>query len=171
MTVKNPNDNNNSLELIKCKGCSKNIKLKNCKDTCFIYINNEISRKINIRKVNEYVKPYESYDNLVHKNSLLEDIVDETDVDIAINERIEAIDQYIDADKEILDIIKNNILIKETMDGNNDIITKVDLKLVGAKIKFKQDCRNERKFIIEFSIYRQNELDVNLKSIVIIMDY
>lgn len=119
MIVKNFDEKNNFPELINCKGCSKNIRLTCSKDQCFIYINNEVSRKVTTRKENEYVKPYETLENLIFKNNLLKDDVGDNEIDIIINDRIEAIDQFIDADKEVLNIIKNIIMIEEGMVDNN----------------------------------------------------
>lgn len=47
MVIKNPNEKNNSPELINCKGYSKNIRPKNRDNMGFIYIENEVSRKLN----------------------------------------------------------------------------------------------------------------------------
>lgn len=148
----------------------KSIRNNNNDDICFIYINNESSRKINTRKKNEYVKSYETYENLIFKNSILEAEVDKIDIDKEINEWIEAIDQYIDADIKVLNILKNNILIKEEINNIHETIMNCKLKLAGVIVKSNYNQKHERKFVTEISIYTQNTLDVNLKSIVVTMD-
>lgn len=76
-------------------------------------------------------------------NSLLKEVDDDNIRDIEFNERIEAIDQYIDADKEVLNIIKNSILIEEVDSINNDdIIKNIDLKIVGNVILIETTSEN-----------------------------
>ncbi|RGB22980.1 hypothetical protein C1646_729439 [Rhizophagus diaphanus] len=58
---------NNSPYLKKCKGCSLNIGKKNVVKECLIYLTNNKSRIIESRKKDNYIKPYETLNNIIKK--------------------------------------------------------------------------------------------------------
>ncbi|PKC03282.1 hypothetical protein RhiirA5_423998 [Rhizophagus irregularis] len=62
-------DMNNSPYLKACEGCSRNISKKKGSKECLIYIDNEISRKIERCKEEEFIKPYETLNNIIKKNT------------------------------------------------------------------------------------------------------
>ncbi|PKC57488.1 hypothetical protein RhiirA1_446167 [Rhizophagus irregularis] len=64
-------DMNNSPYLKACEGCSRNISKKKGSKECLIYIDNEISRKIERCKEEEFIKPYETLNNIIKKNTRL----------------------------------------------------------------------------------------------------
>uniref|UniRef100_U9U2G9 Uncharacterized protein n=1 Tax=Rhizophagus irregularis (strain DAOM 181602 / DAOM 197198 / MUCL 43194) TaxID=747089 RepID=U9U2G9_RHIID len=89
-------DLNNSSYLKKCEGCSRNIK-------------NEYSRKIERRKDDGLIKPYETLNNIIKKNNWLRKFTQEERRDEIYNERIGKIDSIIKADEEFIMLIKNSI--------------------------------------------------------------
>ncbi|PKC12753.1 hypothetical protein RhiirA5_372843 [Rhizophagus irregularis] len=112
-------DLHNSPNLIHCEGCFRNISKKKGKKECLIYINNDISRKIEKRKENEFIKPYETLNNILEKNIWLKNQTEEERVDIFYNKKIEIIDNIIKANEEFINIMKNSIF--ERSDLVNDI--------------------------------------------------
>jgi hypothetical protein len=117
-----PSTTNNfdSPTLIACNGCNKNIKKKlNNKNECWIYIENKNSRHLDYRKKNssegKNIKPYETYTDIIEHNNLLNLIqidknvitLDEDDIDIKYNEKIDVIDKYIEGDNKSIKNIKN----------------------------------------------------------------
>ncbi|PKY32299.1 hypothetical protein RhiirB3_450385 [Rhizophagus irregularis] len=58
---------NNSPRLEECKGCYRDISRKKGNNECLIYIENEISRKIDRRKEENDIKPYETLNNIIKK--------------------------------------------------------------------------------------------------------
>ncbi|GBB97266.1 hypothetical protein RclHR1_29510001, partial [Rhizophagus clarus] len=115
------NDEDNSLTLIVCTGCNKNIKRIN-DGICHIYIENENSRIINNRKEDNKLKPYKSFGDIKNRNEkLIKDKIlkkrliieeeEESNIDnINFNKRIDQIDQTIEASENFIEEIKNNIL-------------------------------------------------------------
>ncbi|PKB94880.1 hypothetical protein RhiirA5_437856, partial [Rhizophagus irregularis] len=70
--VRDHYDLNNSPRLEECKGCYRDISKKKKKNNeCLIYIENEISRKIDRRKEENDIKPYETLNNIIKKNEWL----------------------------------------------------------------------------------------------------
>ncbi|EXX70820.1 hypothetical protein GLOIN_2v1770769 [Rhizophagus irregularis DAOM 181602=DAOM 197198] len=56
-------DLNNSPRLEECQECYRNISKKKGNNECLIYIENEISRKMDRRKEEDDIKPYETLNN------------------------------------------------------------------------------------------------------------
>ncbi|GET00318.1 hypothetical protein GLOIN_2v1824527 [Rhizophagus clarus] len=102
-----------SPNLIKCNGCERNIG-KN-KDQCLIYLeNNNNSRTIKKRRTeNGFVKPYESLRNIAIKNEILKQHFVEELENIEFNNKIETIDQIVNASEETILKFKNNIIEEE----------------------------------------------------------
>ncbi|PKY51900.1 hypothetical protein RhiirA4_424850 [Rhizophagus irregularis] len=105
-------DLHNSPNLIPCEGCFRNIGKKKEKKECLIYINNDFSRKIEKRKENEFIKPYETLNNILKKNTWLRNQMEEERVDTAFNKRIEIIKK----------IKKNNNILKKKKKKKKKII-------------------------------------------------
>ncbi|PKY52485.1 hypothetical protein RhiirA4_447277 [Rhizophagus irregularis] len=102
-------DLNNSPYLKKCEGCSRNISKKKGNKECLIYLENEYSRKIERRKDDGLIKPYETLNNIKKKNNWLRKFTQEERRDEIYNERIGKIDSIIKADEEFIMLIKNSI--------------------------------------------------------------
>ncbi|PKY26184.1 hypothetical protein RhiirB3_441412 [Rhizophagus irregularis] len=101
-------DINNSPFLKKCEGCSKNISKKKGTNERLIYLG-EFSRKIERRKEENLIKPYETLNNIIKKNTWLRNYTQEDRRDIIYNERIEIIDNLIKTEEEFITLIKNSI--------------------------------------------------------------
>ncbi|PKY31997.1 hypothetical protein RhiirB3_449892 [Rhizophagus irregularis] len=123
-------DLNNSPNLIACKGCHRDIRKKKGKnEECLIYIDNEFSRKLEKRKEEEFIKPYETLNNILKKNTWLRNYTEEERNDNSYNKKIENIDNIIRASENFINIIKNNIIERE------DLITEINRYYMLIEVK------------------------------------
>ncbi|PKK57777.1 hypothetical protein RhiirC2_797431 [Rhizophagus irregularis] len=164
--------NNNMLEdspeLIKCKGCSLNVKKTSSSNECLIYLKTTATRVINYRTLNtstneKMIKPYETLEELKLKNDtliMLNDILD--DNEHMINNNIDLVDRYIDAD------IKDTFLIKEFIEKfsiykNLNVILKVDIR------KESFEWENKKKLLssyrLKLEITSSDVLDDEIKNL------
>lgn len=131
----------NSPNLIPCEGCFRNISKKKEKKECLIYIKNDISRKIEKRKENEFIKPYETLNNILKKNTWLRNHMEEEKTNMFYNKRIEIIDNMIKASDEFINIIKNSIF--ERLESTDEI-KKFFIIIEVLKNKLKIDDKGKR---------------------------
>lgn len=102
---------NNSPELKKCEGCIRNISKKKDAKECLIYLEGDNSRTIEKRNEKEYIKPYETLNNIMIKNDWIKNYNEELEKDNLFNGKIEIIYTLIKAEeKDFIDILKNSII-------------------------------------------------------------
>ncbi|PKB99447.1 hypothetical protein RhiirA5_429683 [Rhizophagus irregularis] len=107
-------DLNNSPFLKKCEGCYRNISKKKMeKKECLIYIENDSSRIIERRKEEDFIKPYETLNNIINKNGCLKKVLEQEKRNEIYNERIENIDNIIRINEDFIKLIKNSIIEEE----------------------------------------------------------
>ncbi|CAB4418819.1 unnamed protein product [Rhizophagus irregularis] len=83
-------DWNNSPFLTKCEGCYRNIgKKKKEKKECLIYLEDDISRMIERRKEDNFIKPYETLNNIIGKNNILKKMIETENRNENYNEKLE----------------------------------------------------------------------------------
>ncbi|EXX74870.1 hypothetical protein GLOIN_2v1824527 [Rhizophagus irregularis DAOM 181602=DAOM 197198] len=142
MTGKEP-DLNNSPNLIGCEGCDRNVSKKKGNGECLIYIEKEISRKIEKRKEEDFIRPYETLNNILTKNIWLRNTINEEKKDTLYNKKIEMIDNTIKANEEFINIIKNSIFERKELDfGKDRFFLIIEVK----KNKTKIDDKGKRKY-------------------------
>ncbi|GBC47807.2 hypothetical protein GLOIN_2v29323 [Rhizophagus irregularis DAOM 181602=DAOM 197198] len=143
-------DLNNSPQLKKCQGCFRNISKKKGSNECLIYIENEICRNLDRRKEEDYIKPYETLNNIIKKNEWLRTYTKEDKKDESFNKKIELIDKIINTnDKNFLDIIKNSIFEEE---DNLISITKRRFCLLINTNKKKWEINNKGKRVYRYNV-------------------
>ncbi|POG53486.1 hypothetical protein GLOIN_2v29323, partial [Rhizophagus irregularis DAOM 181602=DAOM 197198] len=141
---------NNSPQLKKCQGCFRNISKKKGSNECLIYIENEICRNLDRRKEEDYIKPYETLNNIIKKNEWLRTYTKEDKKDESFNKKIELIDKIINTnDKNFLDIIKNSIFEEE---DNLISITKRRFCLLINTNKKKWEINNKGKRVYRYNV-------------------
>ncbi|PKB96285.1 hypothetical protein RhiirA5_435086 [Rhizophagus irregularis] len=141
--IGNENDLNNSPNLIGCEGCHQNVSKKKGNGECLIYIENEISRKIEKRNEKDFIRPYETLNNILTKNNWLRNTINEEKKDTLYNKKIEMIDNTIKASEEFINIIKNSIFeCKETNFGKDRFFLIIEVK----KNKTKIDDKGKKKY-------------------------
>ncbi|GBC36383.2 hypothetical protein GLOIN_2v1824527 [Rhizophagus irregularis DAOM 181602=DAOM 197198] len=143
-------DLNNSPQLKKCQGCYRNISKKKGSKECLIYIENEICRNLDRRKEEDYIKPYETLNNIIKKNEWLRTYTKEDKKDESFNNKIEIIDKIIKTnEKNFLDIIKNSIFEEE---DNLILITKRRFCLLIDTNKKKWEINNKGKRVYRYNV-------------------
>jgi uncharacterized protein YheU (UPF0270 family) len=124
--------------LVACEGCYRNVSKKKKDKECLIYIENEVSRKIEKRKVEDFIKPYETLNNILKKNMWLRNYTEEEKEDISYNKKIEAIDNTIKANENFIEIIKNSIFERKDINyGTNRFYIIIEI-LKNKLIKVKE---------------------------------
>ena len=83
-----------------------------------IFVENEISRIIERRKEDNYIKPYETLNNIIEKNNCIKKVMESEKRDEFYNERIEKIDNLINSEEGFINLIKNSILEKDESEMN-----------------------------------------------------
>ncbi|PKK59994.1 hypothetical protein RhiirC2_793996 [Rhizophagus irregularis] len=173
--------NNNMLEdspeLIKCKGCSLNVKKTSSTDECLIYLKTNATRVINYRTLNtnannKMIKPYETLEELKLKNDtliMLNDILD--DKEHMINNNIDLVDRYIDADT------KDTFLIKEFIEKfsiykNLNVILKIDIRKESFEWENKKKLLSSYRLKLEITLsdvldnkIKDLKFEINIKEI------
>ncbi|CAB5369698.1 unnamed protein product [Rhizophagus irregularis] len=164
--------NNNMLEdspeLIKCKGCSLNVKKTSSTDECLIYLKTNATRVINYRTLNtnandKMIKPYETLEELKLKNdtlTMLNDILD--DKEHMINNNIDLVDRYIDANT------KDTFLIKEFIEKfsiykNLNVILKVDIR--NESFEWENKKKLLSSYRLQLEITSSDVLDDEIKDL------
>ncbi|CAB4439657.1 unnamed protein product [Rhizophagus irregularis] len=185
-------DWNNSPFLIKCEGCHRNIGKKNKeKKECLIYLENDISRIIERRKEDNFIKPYETLNNIIEKNHQLKKVIEAENKDEIYNERIDQIDNIIKSKEEFINIIKYSILEKNENEDNErlkyyiiieviktkSIVDEKGIRRYGYKVIWKIiEERNgelyeksEIMFIAKYEGINENEFKVILRSLILVL--
>ncbi|PKK67821.1 hypothetical protein RhiirC2_783026 [Rhizophagus irregularis] len=183
-------DLNNSPYLEKCEGCERNIgKKNNEKKECLIYLENNISRIIERRKENNYIKPYETLNNIIEKNNRVKNVIRMEQRDKIYNEKIEQIDNIIKSEDAFINIIKNSIFEHDNDDLEEkskyfiiiDVLktkSRIDAKgmrcyefnIIWNIVKGKNGNINERKEILLLAKHEctnENEFRIILRSLII----
>ncbi|PKK62315.1 hypothetical protein RhiirC2_790546 [Rhizophagus irregularis] len=168
---------------LKCEGCNKNIskgKNKEDKKECLIYLANEESRLIKERKEGEFIKPYESMKDICFKNNLIKEYNREEELDKIYNEQIELVDNMVGGDKEIIEIIKNNIMEEEGETRyliiecykNKYKLNKKKEKIIDYSIVWvirdrHNDVRTEKKFFARTEVRIEDIYKIILRSMIL----
>ncbi|EXX73798.1 hypothetical protein GLOIN_2v1771092 [Rhizophagus irregularis DAOM 181602=DAOM 197198] len=142
-------DLHNSPRLEECKGCYRNISKKKGNNECLIYIENEISRKIDRRKEENDIKPYETLNNIIKKNEWLRSYTIEEKRDELYNKKIELIDKIIKTNEEnFTKLIKNSIFEENqlNLETKQRFCILIDIK------KKKWDINVEGKRIYSYNV-------------------
>ncbi|PKC56954.1 hypothetical protein RhiirA1_473237 [Rhizophagus irregularis] len=155
---------NNSSFLKKCEGCDRNVSRKNKGNgECLIYIENDISRIIEKRNEENYIKPYETLNNIIVKNNCVKNVLETENRNEIYNKKIEKIDNLIQSEIKFINIIKNSIYEKELYNTNEK--SKFFIIIDTLKIKLKLDEKGKKiySFKIIWLIYEEkdNTIDEN----------
>ncbi|PKK64638.1 hypothetical protein RhiirC2_787214 [Rhizophagus irregularis] len=152
-------DLNNSPFLKKCEGCYRNISKKKMeKKECLIYIENYSSRIIERRKEEDFIKPYETLNNIINKNGCLKK--NEDFIKLIKNSIIEEEESFMNEARKFFLIIdttktKSTINKKGKRIYNFNTIWKIkeysnekEENIVDLMFLAKQECINENEFKI-----------------------
>ncbi|PKK61632.1 hypothetical protein RhiirC2_791518 [Rhizophagus irregularis] len=179
-------DLHNSPNLKACEGCDRNISKKKGTKECLIYIENEISRKIEKRKEDEFIKPYETLNNILKKNIWLRNYTKDEKNEEIYNKKIELIDNMIRADENFVELIKNSIFEdRDTIFRVNRFYLLIDVMKNKSGINEKgkrtyfynivwkirnsniESDREEIIFLANHECSNENEFKIILRSIIV----
>ncbi|PKY25506.1 hypothetical protein RhiirB3_388813 [Rhizophagus irregularis] len=175
-------DLHNSPNLKACEGCDRNISKKKGTKECLIYIENEISRKIE----DEFIKPYETLNNILKKNMWLRNYTKDEKNEEIYNKKIELIDNMIRADENFVELIKNSIFEdRDTIFRVNRFYLLIDMMKNKSGINEKgkrtyfynivwkirnsniESDREEIIFLANHECSNENEFKIILRSIIV----